>query len=98
VIKINYCYGFKKERSIQHTIKWRPANWTCVGTAEGKTEGKREETERRGRRCRQLISGVQETKGCWNLKREALDRTLWRTHFGRGCGLVVRQTAELINE
>jgi len=28
------------------------------------------------------------------LKEEALDRTVWRTRFGRGCGPVVRQTAE----
>jgi hypothetical protein len=28
------------------------------------------------------------------LKEEALDRTLWRSHFGRGYGPVVRQTAE----
>jgi hypothetical protein len=28
------------------------------------------------------------------LKEEALDRTLWRTRFGRGYGPVVRQTAE----
>jgi hypothetical protein len=27
------------------------------------------------------------------LKDEALDRTLWRTRFGRGYGPVVRQTA-----
>jgi hypothetical protein len=27
------------------------------------------------------------------LKEEALDRTLWRTRFGRGYGPVVRQTA-----
>jgi hypothetical protein len=32
------------------------------------------------------------------LKEEALDRTLWRTRFGRGYGLVVRQTAEWMNE
>jgi hypothetical protein len=28
------------------------------------------------------------------LKEEALDRTQWRTRFGRGYGLVVRQTTE----
>jgi hypothetical protein len=30
----------------------------------------------------------------YKLKEEALDHTLWRTGFGRGCGTVVRQTAE----
>jgi len=28
------------------------------------------------------------------LKEKALDRTLWRTRFGRGCGPIVKQTAE----
>jgi hypothetical protein len=30
------------------------------------------------------------------LREEALDRTLWRTRFGRGYGPVVRQTTEWI--
>jgi hypothetical protein len=28
------------------------------------------------------------------LKEEALDRILWRTRFGKGCGTVVGQTAD----
>jgi hypothetical protein len=28
------------------------------------------------------------------IEKEALDRTLWRTRFGRGYGPVVRQTTE----
>jgi hypothetical protein len=31
------------------------------------------------------------------LKEESLDRTLWRTSFGRGYGPVVRQTTEWMN-
>jgi hypothetical protein len=31
------------------------------------------------------------------LKQEALDRTLWRTRFGRGYGPIVRQTTEWMN-
>jgi len=30
--------------------------------------------------------------GHWKLKEEEFDCTLWRTHFGRGYGPVVRQT------
>ena len=30
----------------------------------------------------------------WKLKEKALDRTLWRTRFGRGYGPVIRQIAE----
>jgi hypothetical protein len=33
----------------------------------------------------------------WKLKEEALDRTLWRTRFGREYGPVVRQTTEWMN-
>jgi len=31
------------------------------------------------------------------LKEEALDRTLWRTGFGRVSGTVLRHTTELMN-
>ena len=33
----------------------------------------------------------------WILKEEALDRSLWRTRFGRGDGHVVRKTTESMN-
>ena len=29
---------------------------------------------------------------CWELKEEELDRAIWRTRFGRGYGLVGKQT------
>jgi hypothetical protein len=61
---------------------------------EGQLEGKIEMTGRRGRRRKQLLDDLKEKKRYWELKEEALDRTLWRTRFGRGYGLVVRQTAE----
>jgi hypothetical protein len=35
-----------------------------------------------------------ETIDTGNGKKEALDRNLWRTGFGRSCGPVVRYTAE----
>jgi hypothetical protein len=34
---------------------------------------------------------------CCKLKEEVLDRPLWRTRNGRGCGRVVKQTAEWFN-
>jgi hypothetical protein len=49
-------------------------------------------TERRGRRRRQLLDGLQEKSGYWKLKEEALDRTLWRTRSERVS--VIRQTTE----
>ena len=47
----------------------------------------------RGRRGKQLLDGIKETRGYCELKKDALDRTLWRISFGRGCGPVVRQIA-----
>ena len=34
-------------------------------------------------------------RGYWNLKEEALDRTLWKTRFRREYGPVLKQTTEL---
>ena len=39
--------------------------------------------ERRGRRRKQLLDDLQEKRGYCLLKEEALDRTVWRTSFGR---------------
>jgi hypothetical protein len=58
------------------------------------TEEKLEVTGRRGRKSKQLLDDLKEKRRYWNLKEEAVDHTLWRTHFGRGYGPVVRQTAE----
>jgi hypothetical protein len=54
---------------------------------EGKLEGRIEMTGRRGRRRKQLLDDLKEKRRYWKLKEEALDRTLWRTSFGRGYGL-----------
>jgi hypothetical protein len=61
---------------------------------EGKLEGGIEMTGRRGRRRKQLLDNLKEKRRYWKLKEEALDRTMWRTLFGRGYGPVVRQTTE----
>jgi hypothetical protein len=61
---------------------------------EENLEGRIEMTGRRGRRRKQLLDDLKEKIKYWKLKEEALDRTLWRTSFGRGYGPVVRQTAE----
>jgi len=51
-----------------------------------------EVTRRRGTGRRQLLGDLEETRENWKLKKEALDRTLWRSRFGRGDGSLVRQT------
>jgi hypothetical protein len=40
------------------------------------------------------MDNLKEKGGYWKLKGEALDRSVWRTVFGRGYGPVVRQTTE----
>jgi hypothetical protein len=57
-------------------------------------EGRVEVTGRRGRRRKQLMDDLKEKKRYLKLQEEALDRTVWRTRFGRGYGRQVRQTAE----
>jgi hypothetical protein len=58
------------------------------GIIERKIEGAR----RRGRRRKQLLHELKETRKYLKLKEEALDCTLWRTCFERGYGPVVRQS------
>jgi hypothetical protein len=93
----------KDDRNILHTIKRRKANWighilrrNCLlkRVIEGKIEGRIEMAGRRGRRRKQLVDNLREKRRYWKLKGEALDRTLWRTRFGRNYGSVIRQTTE----
>jgi hypothetical protein len=42
----------------------------------------------------QVLRDLKEKRKYWKLREEALDRTLWRTGSGRGCGPVVRQTTQ----
>jgi hypothetical protein len=96
-------YRVKEERNILHTINGRKPNGighmlrrNCLlkYVIEGKIAGRIEVTGRRERRRKQLLEDLKKKKGYWKLKEEALDRTLWRTSFGRGYGPNVRQTAE----
>jgi hypothetical protein len=83
----------KEGRNTLHTIKRRKGNWVghilrrnCLlkHVIERKKEGRIEITVRRGRRREQLLHDLREKRRYWKLKEEALDRTLWRTRFGRG--------------
>jgi len=89
----------KEARNSLHTIKRRKVNWNgyFVGTncllknaVEGKIEGRIKVTRGREKRRKQLLNG---TAGYWNLKKEALLRTMWITRFGKGYGPVARRTA-----
>jgi hypothetical protein len=97
----------KEEKNIVQTTIWRHANWTyhmfhrnccleCI--TEGNIEGRIEGTGRWGRRHKQPLDDLKEKRGYWKLKAVALDGTVWWSHFGRGCGPVVQQTTEWMNE
>jgi hypothetical protein len=49
-------------------------------------------TGRQGRRRRKLLDDLKERRGYSHLKEDALDRTIFRTRFGRVFGPVLRQT------
>jgi len=53
-----------------------------------------EMTERRGRRCKQLLDDLKEKRSYSKLKEEAPDCTLWRILFVNGYWPVVRETVE----
>jgi hypothetical protein len=102
-VRCEVLHRVKKERNILHTVNRRKANWighilcrNCLlkHVIEGKVEGRIEVTGRRGWISKQLLDDVKERRGYCKLKEEAVDRTVWRTGYGRGCGPVVRQTAE----
>jgi hypothetical protein len=57
-----------------------------------------EVTRRWGRRRKKLLDNLKDKRGYSHLKEEALNRTMWRNHFGRGFGPVVRQNIDWMNE
>jgi len=65
---------------------------SCLLKCYGRKDRTIEMMKRRGRRHKQLLDHLKEMRRYCKLKEEALDVTLWRTRFGRGCGAVVRQT------
>jgi hypothetical protein len=92
-----------EERNKLGTVKRRDDNWighnlcsNCLlkHIIEGTIEIRIEVTGWRGRKSKQLLDDLKGKSENCKLKEEALDRTLWRTRYGRGCGTVVRQAAE----
>jgi hypothetical protein len=94
--------SLKEEKNILQTIKRRKAKWighilrrNCL--LKHVMERIKESIEvmgRQGRRHKKLLDDSKLKKESWKLKEEALDRTLWRTRFGRDYGPVVRQTTK----
>jgi len=76
-----------EKRNILHEIRKRKANWighilrrNCLlkQVIEGKIKGEMEVARRRGRRRDKLLDDRKDRRGYYNLKEEALDRTMWR--------------------
>ena len=87
-----------EQRNILHEIRKQKTNRighilcrNCLlqQVIAGKIKGQIEVTRRRGRRRKKLLDDLKERRGYCQLKKEALDHTMWRNHFGRGFGLVV---------
>jgi hypothetical protein len=93
----------KEQRNILHEIHKQKANLVghilrrnCLlqRVTEGKIQGGIEVTGIQGRRHRKPLDDLKERRGYSHLKEEALDCTMWRARFGRGFGLVIRQTTK----
>jgi hypothetical protein len=94
-----------EEYPTWNTLK-RKVNWighilrrNCLlrQVIEGKIKGGIEVTGRQRRIRRKLLDDLKERRGYSHLKKEALDRTMWRTRFARGFGPAVRQTTKWMN-
>jgi len=84
-----------EQRKTLHEIRKRKANWighilrrNCLlkQVIEGKIKGQIGVT---GRRRKNLLDDLKDSRGYCELKEEALDRTVWRNCFRRGFGPVV---------
>ena len=74
-------------------VRWNEVGcvWISKGAySGGKRNGKIEVTETGEIRCEQLLDDLKEMGWYWKQKQEKLDRTLWRTRFGKRCGSVVK--------
>ena len=92
-----------EQRNVLHEIRKRKGNWighilrrNCFlkQVIEEKIKGVIEAKRRRGRRRMKLLDDLKDRRGYSYLKEEALDRTVWRNHFGRSFEPVVRQNPE----
>jgi len=84
-------YTRRKANSIGHILL---RNAFQKHVIEGNIEGTIEVKGRRRRRGKQILDDLKETRGYWKLKDEVIDRILWRTRCGRGCGPVVSQATQ----
>ena len=87
-------HRIKVERNVLHTtftykIAQIKADW--VGHILRRNSLLRHAYRRNDRKEEQLLNDLTEKRRYGNLKTEAVDCSLWRILFGRGCGPVARQ-------
>ena len=79
------------QRNNLHEIRKRKASWighilrrNCLlkQVILGKIKGEMEVRRRRGRRRKKLLDDLKDRRGYSHLREEALDRIMWRNHFG----------------
>jgi hypothetical protein len=86
--------NFVFKQRVSQGVEVYPTNCRMTNVIEGKMEGR----VGRGRRRKQPLADIQEKREYWKLNEEALYLTPWKTCFKIGCGPVVRQTTESVNE
>jgi hypothetical protein len=79
-----------EQRNILHEIRKRKANsighilrrnFLLQRVIKGEIKGEIEVTGGRGRRRKKLLDDLKERRGYAHLKKEALDRIMWRARF-----------------
>lgn len=84
-----------KANWIGHTLS---GNCLLKRLIERKIEGRNRSDGKKRRRCKQVLDEFKEKRVYWKFKKDALDRTVWRSRFGRCYGPVLRQTTGRMNE
>jgi hypothetical protein len=83
-LRLQFCTVRRKAKWIDHILRRH-----CLRNHV--TEGRIKVVGRQWKRRKQLLHDLQERRRCCNSKDGALDRTLWRTRYGRDYGPVSRQ-------
>jgi hypothetical protein len=87
-------YMKQVNRRLTGVVTFCVRNCLLKRVTEGKIQGRIELTGRQVKDVESYWMTFRKKRGFAHLKEEALDRTVWRAHFGRGFGPVVRHTTK----
>jgi len=89
----------KGHRNILHTIQWRKANW--IGHIMCRNCLLKDAVERKikmtGKWCKVIMNELKGKWGCYKLKEEALNSTVWKLVWKEAVDLSIRQTTNKMN-